>query len=78
MNAPDRENGLGAFFVAPQTKGGVMDFDLLVERLTDRLKEWRAEARDLHQRGFDFEATALDACANDIEADLKSVNTTRE
>ncbi len=32
-----------------------MDFDLLVERLTERLAEWRTEARDLHARGFTFE-----------------------
>ena len=54
-----------------------MDFDILAERLTDRLAEWRAEARALHERGFDYEGSTLTACCRDIEADLASVNTTR-
>lgn len=53
-----------------------MDFDVLV-RLNDRLREWRAEAASLHQRGFDYEGSTLDACAHDIEADLKSANTVK-
>ncbi len=45
----------------------------LRQRLTDRLAEWRAEARALHQRGFDFEATTLDACANELEVDVNAI-----
>lgn len=50
-----------------------MDSDL-VKRLTERIAQWRAEARDLHRRGFDFEGSTLSACAHELEQDLRSTN----
>lgn len=53
-----------------RVKGGVQMAADLVKRLSDLVAEWRREARQLHKRGFDFEATTLDACATELEADL--------
>jgi hypothetical protein len=46
----------------------------LINRLACRAVEWRIEVAQLYERGFDYEAATLQACAADLEGDLRSVN----
>ncbi len=44
----------------------------LIERIAARIAKWRTEAAELHARGADDEAAVLEACANDLQADMET------